>query len=97
MEDRANEVVKIKFSLKDCQPCASQVHCSPAKRRTSTVRRWDHHMALQAAPARETSAAYTTEYARRKGVEGMRSQRILAYGLRHARYFGGGKLISCTC
>ena len=91
MDDRTNEVVKIKFSMKDCQPCASRVHCTRAKRRTITVRRQDHHVALQAARARETSPAYTTEYARRAGIEGTLSQGIRAYGLRHARYIGGAK------
>jgi transposase len=91
VDDRTNEVVKIKFSMKDCQPCASRVHCTRAKRRTITVRRQDHHIALQAARARETSAAYTTEYARRAGVEGTLSQGIRAYGLRHARYIGEAK------
>jgi transposase len=91
VDDRTYEVVKIKFSMKDCQPCASRVHCTRAKRRTITVRRQDHHVALQAARARETSTAYTTEYARRAGIEGTLSQGIRAYGLRHARYIGGAK------
>jgi transposase len=91
VDDRTNEVVKIKCSMKDCQPCASRVHCTRAKRRTITVRRQDHHVALQAARARETSAAYTTEYARRAGIEGTLSQGIRAYGRRHARYSGEAK------
>ena len=91
VDDRTNEVVKIKFSMKDCQPCASRVHGTRAKRRTITVRRQDHHVALQAARARETSAACTTEYARRAGIEGTLSQGIRAYGLRHARYIGEAK------
>jgi transposase len=91
VDDRTNEVVKSKFSMKDCQPCASRLHCPRAKRRTITVRRRDHHVALQAARARETSAAYTTEYARRAGIEGTLSQGIRAYGLRHARYIGEAK------
>jgi Transposase DDE domain len=88
VEDRTHEVVKSTCSMKDCQPCASRVHCTRATRRTITVRRQDHQVAWQAARARETSAAYTTEYARRAGLEGTRSQGIRAYGLRHARYIG---------
>jgi transposase len=91
VDDRTNEVVKLKFAMQDCQPCASRVHCTRAKRRTITVRRQDHHMALQAARARETSTAYTTAYARRAGIEGTLSQGIRAYGLRHARYIGEAK------
>ena len=91
VDDRTNEVVKIKFSMKDCQPCANRVHCTRATRWTITVRRQDHHVALQAARARETSAACTTEYARRAGIEGTLSQGTRAYGLRHARYIGEAK------
>jgi len=91
VDDRTHEVVKIKCSMKDCQPCASRVHCTRAKRRTITVRRQDHHMALQAARARETAAASTTEDARRAGIEGTRSPGIRAYGRRHARDIGGAK------
>jgi transposase len=85
VDDRTHEAVKIQCSMKDCQPCASRVHGTRAKRRTITVRRQDHHVALQAARARETSAAYTTEYARRAGIEGTLSQGSRAYGRRHAR------------
>jgi transposase len=61
VEDCTNEVVKFKCSMKDCQPYVSRVHCTRTKRRTITVRRQDHHMALQAARARETSASYRSE------------------------------------
>jgi transposase len=91
VDDRTHEVVKLKFSMKDCQPCASRVPCTRAKRRTIIVRRQDHHAALQAARARAISAAYTTEYARRAGIEGTLSQGIRAYGRRHARYIGEAK------
>jgi transposase len=91
VDDRTNEVVTIKVSMKNCQPWASRVHGTRARRRTITVRRQDHYVALQAARARATSAAYTTEYARRGGVEGTRSQGTRAYGLRHARYMGVAK------
>jgi transposase len=97
VDDRTHEVVKLKFSMKDCQPCASRVPCTRAKRRTIIVRRQDHHAALQAARARAISAAYTTEYARRAGIEGTLSQGIRAYGRRHARYIGERKRISSMC
>jgi transposase len=91
IDSRTNEVVKIKFSVKDCQPCPSRIDCTRAKRRTLTVRRQDHHLALQAARTRETTEAYATEYARRAGVEGTLSQGTRAYGLRRARYIGEAK------
>jgi transposase len=91
VDDRTNEVVQSTFAMKDCQPCAHRVHGTRATRRTLTVRRQDHHRALQAARAREPSAAYPTEYARRAGIEGTRSQGIRASGRRHARSSGGAK------
>jgi len=77
--------------MKDCQPCPSRSDCTRAKRRTITVRRQDHYLALQAARIRETTEAYATEYARRAGVEGTLSQGTRAYGLRRARYIGEAK------
>jgi len=53
-----------------------------------TIRRQTHYQALHAARARETSATYTAEYARRAGIEGRLSQGTRAYGLRRARYLG---------
>ena len=91
VDDRAHAVVKIKFSMKDCQPCPHRVDCTRAKRRTITVRCEEHYGALQAARARETSAAYTTEYAKRAGIEGTLSEGIRAHGLRRTRYIGEAK------
>jgi transposase len=93
VDDRTHAVVTITCSMQDCQPWASRVHGTRAKRRTITVRRQDHHVAWPAARARETSAAYTTEYARRAGIAGTLAQGIRAYGLRHARYIGGAKTL----
>jgi transposase len=56
-----------------------------------TVCRQAHYLALHAARARETSAAYTAAYARRAGLEGTLSQGIRAFGLRRARYIGEAK------
>jgi len=53
-----------------------------------TVRRQAHYQALHTARARETSAAYAADYARRAGIEGTLSQGTRAYGLRQARYIG---------
>ena len=91
VDEYANEVVKIKFSRKDCQPCPHRVDCTRAKRRTMTVRCEEHYRALQTARARETSAEYSIEYAKRAGIEGTLSQGTRAYGLRRARYIGEAK------
>ncbi len=71
-----NHVVKIKFSMKDCQICASQQHCTRAKRRTITIRPEAQHKALLAGVEREATKEFRSEYARRAGVEGTISQGI---------------------
>lgn len=87
----ANEMIKIKFSIRDCQTCPSQLNCTRAARRTVTVRRRDHHMALLAARAREISKDYASEYAKRAGIEGTISQGVRSMELRRARYVGLAK------
>jgi transposase len=86
-----NEVIKIKFSQRDCQACASRPACTRAKRRTITVRPQDHYLSLQAARQREQTAVYKAEYAKRAGLEGTISQAVRAFGARHARYRGAAK------
>ncbi len=86
-----NAVIKIKFSAKDCQACASRAQCTQAKRRTITVRPQDQYVALETARLREQSAEFQEEYARRAGVEGTISQGVRACGLRRSRYVGEAK------
>lgn len=87
----SNEVIKIKFSMRDCKSCPSRVNCTRAARRTVTVRRRDHHLALLAARAREKSEGYASEYAKRAGIEGTISQGVRSMELRRARYVGLAK------
>jgi transposase len=87
----ANEVIKIKFSTRDCRSCPSRVNCTMATRRTVTVRCQDHHMALLAARERERSEDYASEYAKRAGIEGTISQGVRSMELRRARYVGLAK------
>ena len=91
VEKRKNAVVQMQFSRKDCQPCPSRAQCPRAPRRMLTIRRPEHYLALHAARARETSAAYTAAYARRAGLEGTLSQGTRAFGLRRARDIGEAK------
>lgn len=91
VDKRTNEVVKIKFSVRDCQPCASRVKCTRAKRRTMTLRRQVQYCALQAARKRETTDEYATEYKMRAGIEGTLSQGVRGCGLRRSRYIGEAK------
>jgi transposase len=91
VDEHGNEVVKIKFSRKDCRTCPHRVNCTRAPRRTITVRCEEHYHALQAARTRETSPEYTREYTKRAGIEGTLSEGIRAHGLRRARYIGEAK------
>jgi transposase len=87
-----NEVIKIKFSAKDCGACPSQARCTEAKRRSITVRPRDQFEALEAARSREASEEYRLEYNRRAGIEGTISQGVRSFGLRRSRYIGEAKV-----
>lgn len=86
-----NEVIKIKFSMKDCQACALKAHCTTASRRTITVRVQPHYEALQQARARQKDPAFWEKYRTRSGIEGTISQGVRAFGLRRSRYRGRAK------
>jgi transposase len=85
------ETVKIKFAQKDCIICPSWANCTTAARRTITLRKQEHHLALLAARAREKSPQYKIEYKKRAGIEGTISQGVRAFGLRRAKYIGLAK------
>jgi transposase len=94
IDNRHTEVIKIKFSIKDCQNCPSRVLCTHSTRyprRTITVRREQQHQALQQARARAKTEEFKTLYAHRAGVEGTISQGVRAMGLRRSRYIGQEK------
>ena len=92
IDKRRNQVIKIKFSTKDCGPCPHRADCIRSRkaspRRTITVRPHEQYEALRAAREREQTDAYATEYARRAGVEGTLSQAVRRTGLRRSRYVG---------
>jgi transposase len=85
-----NDVIKIKFSTRDCQPCPLRAQCTRAKtaRRTLTIRPEAQYKALQAAREQEQSEAFQAQYAQRAGIEGTISQSVRVSGLRQARYLG---------
>jgi transposase len=93
IDNRKNEVVKIKFSTAECARCPSRRLCTGSKRvrRTLTIRPEEQFKALQAARERERTAEYATLYAVRSGVEGTISQGTRSFGLRRARYVGQAK------
>ena len=92
VDKRRHQVVKIKFSTKDCGPCPHRAQCTRSRkasaRRTITVRPQDQYEALRAAREREKTDAYAEEDARRAGVEGTLSQAVRRCGLRRSRYVG---------
>jgi transposase len=83
-----NQVIKIKFSMKDCKQCPLKAHCTKAPRRTITVRIQQHHEALQQARTRQKDAAFWQKYQARSGIEGTISQGVRAFGMRRSRYRG---------
>jgi transposase len=88
VDNRRNEVVKIKFSMRDCQPCASRMQCTRAKRRTITVREQDQYLALQAARERKTTAGMRSSIGSALALRG-RSHR----GYKHMACGGAGILV----
>jgi transposase len=95
IDNRKNEVIKIKFSTTDCGRCARQVHCIRSakkyKRRTLTIRPQAQHEALQAARRRQQTPAFAKVYALREGIEATISQGVRAFGRRRSRYIGLAK------
>jgi transposase len=86
-----NDVIKIKFSKRDCQACPSRAACTRAACRTITVRPQDQYVALQTARAREETEEFRAEYARRAGIEGTISPGVRAFGMRRSRSAGAAK------
>jgi transposase len=95
IDNRTNEVIKIKFSTTACGHCPRQVHCIRStkqyKRRTITIRPQAQHEALQAARRRQKTPAFARQYALREGIEATISQGVRAFGMRRSRYIGFAK------
>jgi transposase len=83
-----NQVIKIKFSMKDCKHCELKEHCTKAPRRAISIRVKEHHQALQEARARQKGAEFQEKYRSRSGIEGTLSQGVRAFALRRSRYRG---------
>ena len=92
VDNRHTNVIKIKFSTKDCRSCLSRTRCvrseNPHPRRTITVRPQAPYEALQAARQREGTATFSATYAKRAGIEGTISREIRTCRLRRTRYIG---------
>lgn len=88
VDNRGNPVIKITFSMKDCQACMHHKACTDGKRRSMPVRPQEQHEALQARRQRQQTPEFKQAYAKRAGVEGTMSQSVRGCGIRHARSVG---------
>ena len=92
IDNRTNEVIKVKFSTKDCGVCPYRPKCFRSKkkyqRRMITIRPQEAYEALHAGRARENSAEFVATYARRAGIEGTLSRCLRRCRLRRTRYIG---------
>ena len=95
IDKRTNQVIKIKFSSKDCRVCASRDQCTRSTkqdaRRTVTIRSKEQYEALTDRRAYEQTLAYAREYAKRAGIEGTISQGVRRCGMRRSRYVGSAR------
>lgn len=94
IDNRKNEVIKIKFSMTDCQACPSQALCTQSSRyarRTITIRPQEQYLALKQRRDLEETKEFTQVYSKRAGIEGTISQGVRTMGLRRSRYIGEEK------
>lgn len=91
--DTAKQVVKIKFSTKDCQNCSLRSDCTKSEkvRRTLTILPEEQYESQRKIRQREKTAEYRKEYQRRSGIEGTISQAARGFGIRRSRYTGQEK------
>ncbi len=92
VDNRGNDVIRLKFSTTHCGPCPSRQLCteSDAKypRRRITVRPKEQYEALQAARKREQTTEFKAQYTRRSGIEGTISRAVRTCEVRRSRYVG---------
>ncbi len=94
IDNRKNEVIKIKFSTTDCQACPARSLCTQSSRhirRTVTIRPEVQYQALRQRREQEKTKDFTDIYAKRAGIEGTISQGVRTMGLRRSRYIGQKK------
>ena len=94
IDNRKNEVIKIKFSTRDCQACPVRSLCTQSSRhvrRTVTIRPHEQYEALKQRREQEKTNDFTNVDAKRAGIEGTISQGVRTMGLRCSRYIGQEK------
>ena len=92
--ETAERVIKIKFSVKDCQVCSFRADCTKSKRvrRTLTILPEMQYESQRKIREREKTEEYRKEYQRRAGIEGTISQAVRGFGIRRSRYIGQAKI-----
>lgn len=87
------EVFQITFAARDCTPCLVRALCTRGAKqpRFLMIRPELTYTKLTAARARQQTAAFKEEYAKRAGIEGTLSQAVRAFELRRSRYVGEAK------
>jgi transposase len=90
LSNGGKQVIKIKFSAKDCPLCPMLNDCTQSKppRRTLTIRPQLQYIQLHANRSEQSSLAFTKLYAKRSGIEGTISQGVRSFDLRRSRYIG---------
>jgi transposase len=81
---------EVRFARKDGTPCLHRAQCTRAKKepRLLGLQAREQYEALQAARQRQTTEAFSQQYASRAGMESTHAQGIRRCGLRQARYIG---------
>ncbi len=94
IDNRKNEVIKTKFSTKDCQACLSRSLCTQSVRhirRAVTIRPQEQYLALSQRREQEETKEFKDVYAKRASIKGTISQGVRVMGLRRSRYIGQDK------
>jgi transposase len=91
VDNRDNDVIKIKFARGDCCNCLYRSQCTRTARRSLTIRPHEQHEALMANRVRQATPEFKAEQARRCGIEGTLSYGVRSCGMRRARYIGLAK------
>ena len=95
IDRRTHEVLKMRFSTRDCQACPLVRRCTSstarAPRRLLSIRPQAHYEALRAARSRQATKAFSLHDALRSGIEATLSQGVRAFGVRRSRDSGLAK------
>jgi transposase len=86
-------VIRIRFDKATCDACAERPACTSSSKypRQITVKPQALHKAIEAAHARQATAAFKAQYALRAGVESTLSQGARRFNVRRSRYIGLAK------